>query len=93
MKLKENNINNKLFKEYLTDYQSPSNINKKSSKTEDEINTEGATEARHERINKINVDFIQKNLIKLQRTFDYMPIGTPNQMLSRLPIFFSSIKK
>ena len=62
MKLKEkNNINNKLFKEYFTDYESPSNIYRKL------IETENAE------INKIKVDFIEKILSKLQRTVDYVP--------------------
>ena len=45
-KRKEHNINNKLFKEYFTDYQSPSNRYKKL------IETENAE------INKTKVDFI-----------------------------------
>ena len=45
---KEQNINNKLFKEYFTDYQSPNNMYKKWIKTE---NAE---------INKTKVDFIKK---------------------------------
>ena len=46
IKRKEQNINNKLFKEYFTDYQSPSNRYKKL------IETENAE------INKTKVDFI-----------------------------------
>ena len=46
IKGKEQNINSKLFKEYVTDYQSPSNIYRKS------IERENAE------INKIKVDFI-----------------------------------
>ena len=34
MKLKEQNINNELFKAYFTDYQSPSSMYKKLSETE-----------------------------------------------------------
>ena len=49
IKGKEQNINNELFKEYFTDYQSPSNMYKKLIETE---NTE---------LNKIKVDFIKKN--------------------------------
>ena len=111
---KEQNMNNKLFKKYFADYQSPSNMYKKLCETE---NAE---------INKTKVDFIKKILNKLQKTVDYVPkdntfkieenekiidivkrilesndkiqsgqgikILTPNQILSRLPIFFSSIK-
>ena len=46
---KEQNINNKLFKEYFTDYQSPSNMYKKLS------------EAENAEINKIKVDSIKTN--------------------------------
>ena len=59
-KRKEQNINNKLFKEYFTDYQSPSNMYKKL------IETEGA-------VNDVRVDIIKKILSKLQRTVDYVP--------------------
>ena len=52
---KEQNINNELFKEYFTDYQSPSNMYKKL------IETENAE------TNKIKVDFIKKILSKLQK--------------------------
>ena len=45
---KEQNINNELFKEYFTNYQSPSNMYKKLGQTE---NAE---------INKTKVDFIKK---------------------------------
>ena len=58
---KEQNINNELFKKYFTDYQSPSNMYKKLSETE---NAE---------INKTKVDFIKKILSKLQKTVDYVP--------------------
>ena len=61
IKRKEQNINNELFKEYFTDYQSPSNMYKKLSETE---NAE---------INKTKVDFIKKILSRLQRTIDYVP--------------------
>ena len=57
---KEQYINNKLFKEYFTDYQSPSNMYKKL------IETENA------KINKTKVDFIKKILNKLQRAADYV---------------------
>ena len=60
IKRKEQNINNELFKEYFTDYQSPSNMYKKLSETE---NAE---------INKTKVDFIKKILSKLQKTNDYL---------------------
>ena len=58
---KEQNINNESFKEYFTDYQSPSNMYKKLSETE---NAE---------INQTKVDFIKKILSKLQKTVDYVP--------------------
>ena len=38
IKRKEQNINNELFKEYFTDYQSPSNMYKKLSETEGAVN-------------------------------------------------------
>ena len=62
---KEQNINNELFKEYFTDYQSPSNMYKKLSETE---NAE---------INKTKVDFIKKILSKLHITADYAPKDNP----------------
>ena len=60
IKRKEQNINNELFKEYFTDYQSPSNMYKKLSETE------GA-------VNEVRVDSIKKVLSKLQRIVDYVP--------------------
>ena len=60
IKRKEQNINNELFKEYFTDYQSPSNMYKKLSETE------GA-------VNEVRVDSIKKVLSKLQRIMDYVP--------------------
>ena len=56
----EQNINNELFKEYFTDYKSPSNMYKKLCETE------GA-------VNEVRVDSIKKILSKLQRTIDYVP--------------------
>ena len=50
-----------MFKKYFTDYQSPSNIYKNLSETE---NAE---------INKSKVDFIKKVLNKLKKTVDYVP--------------------
>ena len=38
IKRKEQNINNELFNEYFIDYQSPSNMYKKSSETEGAVN-------------------------------------------------------
>ena len=38
IKKKEQNISNELFKEYFTDYQSPSNMFKKLSETESAVN-------------------------------------------------------
>ena len=58
---KEQNINNKLFKNYFTDYQSPSNMYKKL------IETQKAE------IHKTKVDFVKKILSKLQKTVDYVP--------------------
>ena len=49
-------MNNELFKEYFIDYQSPCNMYKKLSETE---NAE---------MNKTKVDFIKKILSKLQKT-------------------------
>ena len=60
IKRKEQNINNKFFKEYFTDYQSPSNMYRNLSKTE------------NAKINKTKVNFIEKILSKLQRTVDYV---------------------
>ena len=57
---KEQNINNELFKKYFTNYQSPSNVYKNLSETE---NAE---------INKIKVGFIKEILSKLQKTVDYV---------------------
>ena len=48
IKRKEQNINNKFFKEYFTDYQSPSNMYEKL------IETEGA-------VNDVWVDIIKKS--------------------------------
>ena len=53
VKRKEQNINNELFKEYFTHYQSPSNMYKKISETEDAMN-------------EIRVESIKKVLSKLQ---------------------------
>ena len=58
---KEQNINNLLFKEYFTDYQSPSNMSKK------------LIETKNAEINQTKVDFIKKILSKLQKTVDYVP--------------------
>ena len=57
---KEQNINNKLFKAYFPDYQSPSNMCKKLSETK------GAK-------NEVRVDSIKKVLSKSQRIIDYAP--------------------
>ena len=59
-KKKEQNINNELFKEYFTDFQSPSNMYKKWSETQ------GA-------VNRVRADSIKKILSKLQRIVDYVP--------------------
>ena len=61
IKRKEQNINNELFKAYFTDYQSPSSMYKKLSKTE---NTE---------INKTRADLIKKVLTKLKRIIENTP--------------------
>ena len=60
VKRKEQNINNELFKEYFAHYQSPSNMYKKLSKTEDAMN-------------EIRVDSIKEVLSKLQWIIDYVP--------------------
>ena len=60
IKRKEQKINNELFKEYFTDYQSQSNMYKKLSEAEDAVN-----EAR--------VDSIKKVLSKLQIIINYTP--------------------
>ena len=57
---KELKINNQLFKAYLTDYQSLSNVYKKLSKAK------GA-------VNKFQVDSIEKVLSKLKRIIEYAP--------------------
>ena len=59
IKRKEQNINNELFKKYFTDYQSPSNMYKKLSKTEGTVN-------------EVRVDSIKKVISKLQRIIDYI---------------------
>ena len=51
---KEHNINNELFKVYLTDYQSLSNMYKKLRETKDAVND-------------VRVDSIKKVLIKLKK--------------------------
>ena len=60
IKRKEQNINNELFQEYFTDYQSPSNVYKKLSKTEGVVN-------------EVWVYSIKKVWSKLQRIIDYVP--------------------
>ena len=57
IKRKEQTTNNELFKAYVTDYQSPSNMYTKLSKTK------GA-------VNEVRVDSIKKTLSKLQRIID-----------------------
>ena len=54
IKIKEQNINNELFKKYFTNYQSPSNMYKKLSETKAALN-------------EVRVDSIKKVLSKLQR--------------------------
>ena len=60
IKRSEQNINNKLFKVYFTDYQSPSNMYKKLSKTK-------------EAVNEVRVDSIKEVLYKLQRIINDTP--------------------
>ena len=60
IKRKEQNINNELFKVYFTDYQSPSNMYKKLSKTKEEVN-------------EVRVDSIKEVLYKLQRIINDTP--------------------
>ena len=60
IKRKEQNINNELFKVYFTDYQSPSNMYKKLSKTK-------------EAVNEVRVDSIKEVLYKLQRIINDAP--------------------
>ena len=57
IKREEQTTNNELFKAYVTDYQSPSNMYTKLSKTK------GA-------VNEVRVDSIKKTLSKLQRIID-----------------------
>ena len=59
-KRKEENVNNKLFKKYFTDYQSSSGMYKKLSKT------------KNAEINKTQVDSIKKVLSRLQIIIDYV---------------------
>ena len=59
IKRKEQNISSQLFKAYSTDYQSPSNMYKKLSKTKDAVN--------------VWVDFIKKVLSKSKRIIEYTP--------------------
>ena len=61
IKGKEQNVNNKLFKEYFISYQSRSNMYKKLSETE------------NAKINQTKVDSIKKILSKLQKIVDYVP--------------------
>ena len=56
------NLNNELFKEFFTDYQSPSSMYQKLSETKDAVN-------------EVRVDLIKKVLTKLKRIIDYRPIG------------------
>ena len=60
IKRKEQNINNELLKVYFTDYQSPSNMYKKLSKT-------------REAVNEVRVDSIKEVLYKLQRIINDTP--------------------
>ena len=57
IKRKEQTTNNELFKAYFTDYQSPSNMYTKLSKTKGVVN-------------EVRVDSIKKILSKLQRITD-----------------------
>ena len=57
IKRKEQTTNNELFKAYFTDYQSPSNMYTKLSKTKGVVN-------------EVRVDSIKKILSKLQRIID-----------------------
>ena len=57
IKRKEQTANNELFKAYVTDYQSPSNMYTKLSKTKSAVN-------------EVRVDSIKKTLSKLQRIID-----------------------
>ena len=57
---KEESINNKLFKAYFTDYQSPSIMYKKLSKTEGVVN-------------EVRVESIEKVLSELKRVIEYAP--------------------
>ena len=57
---KEQKISNELFKEYFTDYQSPSNMCKKLSESKSAVN-------------EVRVESIKKVLSKLQRIIDYVP--------------------
>ena len=59
---KTQNLNNELFKEFFTDYQSPSSMYQKLSETKDAVN-------------EVRVDLIKKVLTKLKRIIDYRPIG------------------
>ena len=61
IKRKEQNIDNELFKAYLTDYQSPSDFYKKWSKTENAKMTE------------IGVDLIEKVLTKFKIIIHNVP--------------------
>ena len=105
---KEESINNKLFKAYFTDYQSPSIMYKKLSKTEGVVN-------------EVRVESTEKVLSELKRVIEYAPKDdafkieenerildiefnnkiqseqglkflTPSQMLSRLPISLAHLK-
>ena len=60
IKRKEQKINNELFKQNFTDYQSQSNMYKKLSEAEDAVN-------------EAQVDSIKKVLSKLQRIINYTP--------------------
>ena len=55
IKRKEQKINNEFFKEYFTDYQSPSNMYKKFSQTKDAVN-------------KVRVDSIKDILSKFKES-------------------------
>ena len=60
IKRKELDINNELFKAYFTDYQSPSDMYKKLSKTKDAVN-------------EFRVYSIKKVLINLKRIIEHTP--------------------
>ena len=104
IKRKEQNINNELFKIYFTDNQSPSNMYKTLSETEGAVNK---ILSKLRRIvyyvlkdNAFKIQENEKIIDIFERILEFnnktqsgkgLKILTPNQILSRLPIFLAQL--